>query len=133
MSAYFLEPKSSRGRIKVELDLSNYATKADLQNATGVDTKFAKKTDVANLKSGIDKLDIDQFKNIPTNLNNLKIKADKLVVDKLVPVLVDICKLSDVLKNAIVKKDVYSAKIKNTEDKIPDIINIATNTTINAK
>ena len=44
MSGYFPELKSSRERIKVELDLSNYATKADLKNATGVDTsKFAKK------------------------------------------------------------------------------------------
>ena len=49
MSGYFPELKSSRERIKVELDLSNYATKADLKNATGVDTsKFAKKVDLAN-------------------------------------------------------------------------------------
>ena len=51
MSKYFPEPKSSGGKVKVELDLSNYATKADLKNATGVDTsKFAKKVDLANLK-----------------------------------------------------------------------------------
>ena len=57
MSEYFPEPKSSGGRVKVELDLSNYATKADLKNATGVDTsKFAKKkVDLANLKSNVDK------------------------------------------------------------------------------
>ena len=47
--------------MKVELDLPNYATKADLKNAAGVDTsKFAKKVDLANLKSDVDKLDIDK-------------------------------------------------------------------------
>ena len=54
-------------RIKVELDLSNYATKTDLKNAAGVDTsKFAKRVDLANLKFSVDKLDIDQLKNVPT-------------------------------------------------------------------
>ena len=57
------EPKSSRGKIKVELDLSNYATKADLKNATGVDTsKFANKVDSANVKSNVDRLDSDKLK-----------------------------------------------------------------------
>ena len=60
MSEYFLKPKSSRGRVKVELDLSNYATKADLKNATVVDTStFAKNVDSTNLKSDVAKLDID--------------------------------------------------------------------------
>ena len=50
MSEYSPEPKYSRGRVKVESDLSNYATKADLKNATGVDiSKFTKKVDLANL------------------------------------------------------------------------------------
>ena len=54
----------------VELDLSNYATKADLKYATGVDTsKIAKKIDSANLKSNVDKLDIDKFKIVPNNLS----------------------------------------------------------------
>ena len=57
MSEYFPELKSSGRRVKVELDLSSYATKADLKNATGVVTsKFAKKVDLANLKSNVDKL-----------------------------------------------------------------------------
>ena len=69
MSEYFLEPKCSRGRVKVELDLSNYATKADLKNATGVDTsKFAKKVDLTNLQSDVEQLDIDKLKDLPTNL-----------------------------------------------------------------
>ena len=63
----------------------------------------------------------------------MKSKVDKLDVDKLVPVPVDLSKLSDVVKNDVVKKDVYNAKIKNTEDKLPDITNLATNTCINAK
>ena len=63
MSEYFSELKSSGGRVKIELDLSNYATKADLENAADVDTsKFAKKIDLASLKSNTDKLDIDRLK-----------------------------------------------------------------------
>ena len=69
--------------MKIELNVSNYATKSDLKNATGVDTsKFAKKVDLASLKSSIDKLDIDKLKNVPTSLSNLKSKLDKLDVDK---------------------------------------------------
>ena len=63
----------------------------------------------------------------------MKSKVDKLDVNKLVPALVDLSKLSNVVKNDVVKKDVYNAKIKNIEDKIPDITNLATKTTPNAK
>ena len=73
------------------------------------------------------------MKNVPSNLSNLKSKTDKLDVDKLVPVHVDLSKLSDIVKNDVVKKEVYNAKIKNTEYKIPDVTNLATNTTLNAK
>ena len=59
-------------------------------------------------------------KNVPTNLNNLESKVDKLNVDKLVPVPVDLSKLSDAVKN-VIKEDVPNAKIKHIEDKIPDI------------
>ena len=60
MSDYFAESKSSGGRVKVELDLSNYATKADFKNAADVDTlTFSKKVDLAILKSDVEKLDID--------------------------------------------------------------------------
>ena len=134
MSEYFPEPKSSGGRVKVQLDLSNYSTKTDFKKATGVDTsKFAKNVNLANLKSNVDKLDIDKLKNVPTNLSNLKSKVDKLDFDKLVPVPVDLSKLSDPVKNDVVKKDAYNAKIKNIEDKIPDINNLATNASLNAK
>ena len=77
MSGYFPEPKYSRRRVKVELDF---------KNATGVDTSnFAKKVDLAGLKSNVDKLDIDKLKNLSSNLNNLESKVDKLDVDKSVP------------------------------------------------
>ena len=134
MSEYFLEPKSLRRGVKVELDLSNYATKVDLKNATGVDiSKFAKKVDLANLKFNVDKLDIDKLKNVPTNLSNSKSKVDKLDVDKLIPVPVDLSKLNNVVKHDVVKIGVYSAKTRNIEDKISDITNLVTNASLNAK
>ena len=113
MSEYFPEPKSFGRKVKVALDLSNYATKADLKNGTDVETwKFAKKFDLASSKSNVDKLNIDILKNVPNDLGNLKSKVDKLDVDKLVPVLVDLSKPSDVAKNDVAKKDVYNAQIK---------------------
>ena len=74
--------------------MSNYATKADFENATDLDASdFAKKIDLVDLKSDVDKLDIDKMKNVLSNLSNLKNK-----VDKLVPVPVDSSKLSNVVK-----------------------------------
>ena len=63
----------------------------------------------------------------------MKSKVDRLVVDKLVTVPVDLSKLRNVVKNDVVKKDVHHAKIKKIEDKMPDGTNLATNTTLNAK
>ena len=57
------------------------------------------------------------MKNVPTNLNNVKSKVDKLYVDKLVPVLVDLSKLSDALKDDVVRKDLYKARIKKLKIK----------------
>ena len=84
MSQYVLKPFRSFGRnINVKVDLSNYATKTDSKNVTHVDTlSFAVKTNLANLKTEVDKLDID----------------------KLAPVPVDLSKLSHVVKNDVVKK-----------------------------
>ena len=77
MSEYFPEPKSSGGIVKVEVDLSNYVTKSDLKTATGVDaSKRSKNVDLANLKSNVDKLNIDQLKNVPRNLSDLISKVD---------------------------------------------------------
>ena len=74
----------------------------------------------------------DQLQNVPRNLSNLKSKVNKLDVDKLVAVSVDLSKLNDLVKNDVVKKDACNAKIKDIEDKIADITELAT-TTLNAK
>ena len=108
--SYFLPYSHSKNKTKFELGLSNYAKKSELKkNATGVDTsQFAKKDDLADLKSEVDNLDIDKL---------AELNADKL---KLVPTA--LCKLSDVVKNGVVKKKDYNGKIKNIKDKIPTII-----------
>ena len=62
MSECFPKPESYKARVKLELDLSNYATKADLKNGTHVVTlTFAKRADLANLKSDLNKLHIDKL------------------------------------------------------------------------
>ena len=63
----------------------------------------------------------------------MKNKVDKLNNGKLETIPVDLSKLSNVVKNDAVKKDVYNAKIKSIEDKIPNITNLATNTSLDAK
>ena len=89
----------------VKLDLPNCTTKADLKDAAGVDTSdLANKTDLANLKSDVNRLDIDIWKNIPSNLCNFNSNVDNLGVDKLVPVPVDLSKLSNVVKSDAVKR-----------------------------
>ena len=82
MSQYFPKPyEPFGGDINVKVDLSNYATKPDLKNVLHVDVNsFALKSNLASLRTEVDKLDID----------------------KLVPVLVDLSKLSDVVKNDVV-------------------------------
>ena len=65
MSEYFPEPKSLGRKMNLELDLSNYATKTDLKNATGIDTSsLAKKIDLSSLKPNVDKLDDDKLKKL---------------------------------------------------------------------
>ena len=98
MSQYFPKPyEPFGGDINVKVDLSNYATETDLKNVTHVDTSsFALKT----------------------NLTNLKTEVDELYIDKLAPVLVDLSKLSDVVKNDVFKKAVYDklvAKANNVD------------------
>ena len=105
INKYFPEPYRAFGRdINVKVDLSSYATKADIKSITRIDTSgFSLKANLANLNTEIDKLDID----------------------KLVPVPVDLSKLSDVVKNDVIKKTVYNTKIAEIEGKIPDISNLA--------
>ena len=112
--SYVPEPYThSINKIKVKLDLSNYVTKSDFKNGTSVDTsKFAKEADLASLTTIVDKLDIDKLGKVPDGLNSLKSRADKLDVDKFVPVSADLKKLRDVVKNEVVKKDVYDKLLK---------------------
>ena len=108
--------------------------KKGINNITHVHTSnFALKTNLANLMTKVDKLDIDKLGSLPNNLSKLKTKVDKLDIDKLAPVPTDLSKLSDVVKNKVVKKTEYNTKIKNIEDKIPDISNLVTKTNLNTK
>ena len=107
MSQYFPKPyEPFVGGINFEVDLSNYAIKADIKNITHGDTSsFTLKTNVANLKTKVDKLDIDKLRSLPNNLSILKTKVDKLDVDKLVPVPTDLSKLSDAVNYNVVKNN----------------------------
>ena len=134
MSKYFPEPNWSGGRVKVELNLSNYATKRDSKNTTGFDTSlFAKKTDLANSKSDVDKLDINKWKNVPSSLSSLKSKVDELNIGELETTPIDLNQLSGMVKNEVVKKTEYNAKVSGFEDKIPAVTNLDTKTTLTAK
>ena len=85
--------------------LFNYATKADLRNATCADTSnFVKKVALASLKPNVGKLDIDKLKDVPTDLGDLKSNVDTLDFGKLISVPVDLIKLYDVVKNDVVKR-----------------------------
>ena len=96
MSQYFPKPfRSFGGNINVKVDLSNYATKTDLKNVTHVDTSsFALKTNLANLKT----------------------EVDKLYINKLAPVPVDLSKLNDVVKNDVAKKNVYDKLVEKVNN-----------------
>ena len=76
MSQYF--PKSYK-----PVDLSNYATKADLKNATGIDTsKLAAKSDLVSLKTEVDKTDVEKIKTVPADLSKLSNVVNNDVVKK---------------------------------------------------
>ena len=88
--SYYPPYKSSGQNVKVELDLTNYATKTDLKNITHVDVStYASKTNLAALKTEVDKIDVDKSKTTPA----------------------DLAKLSNVVKNDVVKKTDYSTKV----------------------
>ena len=74
--SYYPEPDSHiRNKIKIELDLSNYATKKELEHATGIDTSdLAAKKDFMALKAEVGKLNIVKLVNVLTSFNNLKQK-----------------------------------------------------------
>ena len=96
MSTYYPPYKSSSQNIKVELNLSNYATKKDINDITHVDVSgFASKTNLAALKTEIDKIDTDKLKTTPA----------------------DLAKLTNVVKNYVVKKTDYNTKATSIEIK----------------
>ena len=113
MSEYFEKPESLGGNVKVDLDLSNYVTKVDSKSATVVDISyFSKTTDLASLKSDVNKLNIDKLKKLPSNLSNLKGKVDQLDIGKLETTPGDLSKLSNVAKNNVVEKTDYDELVK---------------------
>ena len=82
--SYYPPYKSSSNNIKVELDLSYYVTKDDVKNITHVDvSSYATKSNLASLKTELDKIDVDKLKTVPD----------------------DLAKLSNVVKNEVVKKN----------------------------
>ena len=95
------EPDSHiRDKVKVVLDLPNYAAKKELGHATGVDTSnLAAKINVIALKAEVDKLGINKLVNVLTSLSNSKTKVDDPDFGKLKTVPVDLKKLSDVVDN----------------------------------
>ena len=131
MSQYFPKPyEPFGGDINVTVDLSNYATKNDINNITHVDTSsFALKRNLANLKTELDKLDIDKLATVPVDLSKLsnvvKNVVKKTVYDKLV------AKVSNIDTSGIVKKTDYNTKISEIEDKIPDTSGLVKNTDYN--
>ena len=89
MSQYFPKPyEPFGGDINVKVDLSNYATKTDLKNISHIDvSSYALKTNLASLKSEVDKIDTDKLKTVPD----------------------DLAKLSNVVKNDVIKKTYYNS------------------------
>ena len=162
MSQYFPPYRNSGSNIKVELDLSSYATKADLKNVTHVDVSgFASKTNLAGLKTEVDKLDIDKLTPGPGDLAKLSnvVKDDvvkKAEYDRLFGKVNGIDttkfvsrtkyekdgsdlekKISDVDKkipyaSGLVKKADFYSKITEVEGKIPSITGLATNSALTA-
>ena len=98
--SYYPPYKSSSNNIKVELDLTNYVTKTDLKNITHIDvSSFASKTNSAALKTEVDKIDIDKLKTVP----------------------VDLAKLTNTVENDLVKKTVYNTKVTSIEGQLAGI------------
>ena len=151
MSQYFPKPSKSFGRnINVKIDLSNYVTKTDLKILTHIDTSsFALKTNLANLKTKVDKVDVDKLAPFPVDLSKLRdvVKSDvfkKPGYDKLVS---KVNNIDSVLKTkyqtdktelekkihetiGLVKKTDYNTKITEIEGKIPDVNSLATKTAL---
>ena len=154
MSQYFLKPyEPFAGDINVKVDLSNYATKAEIKNISHVDTaSFAFKANLTSLKTKVDKLDIDKLAAAPVDLSKLSDVVKKDVVqkneyDELVAKVNNIDTGAFVLKtnydmdklelenkipdtSGLVKKTDYDAKIAEIEGKVADVSNLATKTAL---
>ena len=133
MSEYFPKPFKSFGEnIKIGVDLSHYATKTDLKNISHVDTSsFALKTNLSNLKTKVDKLDIGKLRTVPVNLSKLSNAVKNEVIkkteyDKLVN------KVNNINTSGFLLKTKYDADKLKLENKIPGISNLATKTALTA-
>ena len=126
-SQYFPPYNNSSGNIKVELDLSNYATKDDVKNNTHVDvSSYASKTNLAALKTEVDKIDVDKLKTVPDDLAKLTNVVKNETVKK-----------TDFSSDDYFKKTKYSAdtnalddKIDKVDKKIPVVSNLATKSSV---
>ena len=140
--SYYPPYKSSNNNIKVESDLANFATKTDLKNITHVDvSSFASKTNLAALKTEVDKIDTDKLKTAPTDLAkltnaiendvvkntdyNTKVTSIEAQIVRLtkntVDNLADITKLKAIDTNSFVNKTKFSADINTSDDKIDGV------------
>ena len=134
MSQYFPKPfKSFRRNINVKVDLSNLATKSDIKNISHVDTsRFALKTNSANLKNEVDKLDIDKLKPVPADLSKLSDVVKNYVVKK-----ADynklVTKVDNIDTNGFVLKTKYNTDKSELENKIPDTSDLVKKNDYNTK
>ena len=137
--SYYPLYKSSSNIINIELDLTNYATKTDLKNITHVDvSSFASKTNLAALKTEVDKVDVDELKTAPVDLAKLTNAIENDVVKKTdyntqvtsmevfftkntVYNLADITKLKAIDTNSFVTRTKLSADTNALDDKIDDV------------
>ena len=128
MSTFYSPYKSSSNNIKVELDLTNYATKTDSKNITQVDvSSFASKTNLAALKTEVDKIDIDKLKTAPNDLAKLTnaVENDLVKIAGLtkntIDNLADITKLKAIDTNSFVLKTELASDVTTLENKIDTV------------
>ena len=134
MNKYYPKPYKPFGKsINVKIDLSNFATKADIKNIPHVDTSsFALKANLAILETEVDKLDIDKLVPVPVNLSKLSdvVKTNvvkKGVYDKLV------AEVNNINTSGFVLKTMYDTDKSELENKIPDVSNPVKKTNYNTK
>ena len=127
MSQYFPNPfRSFGGNINVKVDLSNYATKADIKNSTHVDTSsFALKANLVSLKTEVDKLDIAKLVPVPVDLSKLSDVVTE-TSDFVLKTKYDTDKSELENKISDVTDFVKKVKLAELENTIPDVSNLAT-------